>query len=626
MRRLGGLAVLGAALAALLTPALGVAQSGAAPTLKETADSGFPDKFFTLTLPRKATITAGSVSISENGGPVLGLGVEAPGAANAAVLAIDASNSMAGPPIAGAMNAARAFMAQRNTNLPVAVLAFGPEQSVLTSFSTDKAELAAAVGKAPPLAEGTHIFDTLVKAADLTKDEGLDRATVVLLSDGTDVGSESTKPQAFAALADANIRVFTVGLKSKQYDPSTLKELAQRTGGSYAESATPGALEGIFAEISARLANEYVVSYRSLLPPKVKATVTMSVAGFTPVSASYTTPAIDFSPQGTFKGTWADSVITSPYLMIFVVVSVLGLIAFALLTAVDVRARSMKRRMAAYVNIPSEEEGRIRRAEVTAMLAESAERRVKGQRWWQNFERDVEISDINASPMTLAGWSLIAGVITSIVFAIGFQSLWGLLIGLIAPMVMRLFVSLKLARKRAAFGEQLPDNLDVLAGALRAGHSLVGAMNVMVEGAAEPSKTELRRVMQDEQLGVPVDEAIMIMATRMQNEDVEQVALVTRLQREAGGNTAEVLDRVVENIRGKMELRRLVKVLTAQGRMARWILTALPIVLAGWILVINPDWLDPLFETGLGRLALVAWAVMLLIGSYMLKKITEIVV
>jgi tight adherence protein B len=517
-------------------------------------------------------------------------------------------------------------MAQRNTNLPVAVLAFGPEQSVLTSFSTDKAELAAAVGKAPPLAEGTHIFDTLVKAADLTKDEGLDRATVVLLSDGTDVGSESTKPQAFAALADANIRVFTVGLKSKQYDPSTLKELAQRTGGSYAESATPGALEGIFAEISARLANEYVVSYRSLLPPKVKATVTMSVAGFTPVSASYTTPAIDFSPQGTFKGTWADSVITSPYLMIFVVVSVLGLIAFALLTAVDVRARSMKRRMAAYVNIPSEEEGRIRRAEVTAMLAESAERRVKGQRWWQNFERDVEISDINASPMTLAGWSLIAGVITSIVFAIGFQSLWGLLIGLIAPMVMRLFVSLKLARKRAAFGEQLPDNLDVLAGALRAGHSLVGAMNVMVEGAAEPSKTELRRVMQDEQLGVPVDEAIMIMATRMQNEDVEQVALVTRLQREAGGNTAEVLDRVVENIRGKMELRRLVKVLTAQGRMARWILTALPIVLAGWILVINPDWLDPLFETGLGRLALVAWAVMLLIGSYMLKKITEIVV
>jgi tight adherence protein B len=132
--------------------------------------------------------------------------------------------------------------------------------------------------------------------------------------------------------------------------------------------------------------------------------------------------------------------------------------------------------------------------------------------------------------------------------------------------------------------------------------------------------------MQDEQLGVPIDEAVTVMATRMANEDLEQVALVTRLSREAGGNTAEVLDRVVENIRGKMELRRLVKVLTAQGRMARWILTVLPVALAGWILVINPDWLTPLFNTTLGNVALVAWVVMLLIGSFILKKITEIVV
>jgi tight adherence protein B len=260
------------------------------------------------------------------------------------------------------------------------------------------------------------------------------------------------------------------------------------------------------------------------------------------------------------------------------------------------------------------------------MLAERAERKFKSYRWWQNFERDVEIAGFEASPITMLGWALIGGILGSIVFAILSQSLWGLLVGLVAPVVMRFIVSLRLSSKRAEFGEQLPDNIDVLAGALRAGHSLVGAMNVMVDGAAEPSRDEFRRVMQDEQLGVPIDEAIMVMATRMANEDVEQVALVTRLSREAGGNTAEVLDRVVENIRGKMELRRLVKVLTAQGRMARWILTALPIVLAGWILVINASWLDPLFDTTLGNVALVMWVVMLLIGSYILKKITDIVV
>jgi tight adherence protein B len=148
----------------------------------------------------------------------------------------------------------------------------------------------------------------------------------------------------------------------------------------------------------------------------------------------------------------------------------------------------------------------------------------------------------------------------------------------------------------------------------------------MVEGAAEPSKKEFTRVMQDEQLGVPVDEALTVMSERMQNEDLEQVALVTRLAREAGGNTAEVLDRVVDNIRGKQELRRLVRVLTSQGRLARWILTVLPLALAAWILVINPHWLDPLFNTPIGNVALVMWVVLLVIGTFILKKITTIVV
>jgi tight adherence protein B len=619
-----GIAALGAALAALLAPAFGV---GATPstTLRDAPGTSFPDRVYTLQLPQK-TAVAGKLSVTENGDPVVNLAVEAPGAANAAILLIDASNSMRGAPIAGAMRAARAFMAQRNKNLPVAVLTFGPAQSALVEFTTDSAELGAAVAKPPALAEGTHIYDALVNAAKISQDQGLERSTIVLLSDGTDVGSSATRADALQALAEANVRVFSVGLKSKQYDPEALKGIALRTGGTYAESATPAALEQIFAEISAKLASEYTITYRSLLSPVQKAVVAATVTGFPTAKASYVTPALALSDPGTFDKSWLDSVIISPFLMVFVIVSVLALIAFSVIATLDVRSRSMKRRMSYYVNVPSEEEGHIRRAEVAAMLAEQAERRVKGHRWWQSFERDVEIAEFSVSPMTLIGWSLIAGVLASIVFAIALQSLWGLLVGFAAPFVLRFIVSFRLARKRAAFGEQLPDNLEVLAGALRAGHSLIGALNVMVDGAAEPSQTEFRRVMQDEQLGVPVDEAIMVMSRRMANTDVEQVALVTRLQREAGGNTAEVLDRVVENIRGKMELRRLVKVLTAQGRMARWILTALPIVLAGWILVINPHWLDPLFDTNLGRVALVMWGVMLLIGSYILKKITDIVV
>nr|MBA3401531.1 type II secretion system F family protein [Actinomycetota bacterium] len=221
-------------------------------------------------------------------------------------------------------------------------------------------------------------------------------------------------------------------------------------------------------------------------------------------------------------------------------------------------------------------------------------------------------------------WTLAAAIITSLVVAIMFQSLAGLLAGLFVPLVTRMIVKSRVSKKRKAFREQLPDNLDVLAGALRAGHSLVGAMNVMLESADEPFKSEFRRVLQDEQLGVPLDDALMVMSRRMDNLDVEQVAIVTRLQREAGGNTAEVLDRVVDNIRGRMELQRLVTVLTAQGRIARYILTAIPIFLLGFFLLVNPVWLEPLWQTTVGNIAMVFWVVMLVGGWFAIKKIVEI--
>ena len=175
--------------------------------------------------------------------------------------------------------------------------------------------------------------------------------------------------------------------------------------------------------------------------------------------------------------------IVSPYLAVFIVVSVIALLALALFAGIDARNRSLRHRMSQYVSVPTEEEGRMRRAEVTAMLAAGAQRRVEGHRWWQSFERDVELGGFKYSTVGIAGWTIVGAIVTSLVVAIAFQSLWGLLAGLAVPFVTRYIVKSRVKKKRKAFREQLPDNLDVLAGALRAGHSLVGAMNVMLEGA-----------------------------------------------------------------------------------------------------------------------------------------------
>jgi tight adherence protein B len=110
----------------------------------------------------------------------------------------------------------------------------------------------------------------------------------------------------------------------------------------------------------------------------------------------------------------------------------------------------------------------------------------------------------------------------------------------------------------------------------------------------------------------------------MDNADLEQIALVAELQRRTGGNMAEVLDRVVETVRGRFDLRRLVRTLTAQGRMARWIMTALPVILFAAVSVLNPGYEATLYESTGGQIALAVAALMVVAGSLAIKKIVEI--
>ena len=227
-------------------------------------------------------------------------------------------------------------------------------------------------------------------------------------------------------------------------------------------------------------------------------------------------------------------------------------------------------------------------------------------------------------PIRVLLWTVAGTLLTAWLLAVITGSLILALPALAVPLVVRSMILRKLERKRKAFSEQLPDNLQVLASALRAGHSFVGALSVVIEDADEPSKSEFRRVVADEQLGVPLEDAIRDVVKRMDNEDLEQVALVAALQRRTGGNMAEVLERVTDTIRERFELRRMVQTLTAQGRMSRWIVTALPVGLLLAITAINPGYTKPLFETSGGRIALLIAGMMVVAGSLVIKKIVNI--
>jgi tight adherence protein B len=131
-------------------------------------------------------------------------------------------------------------------------------------------------------------------------------------------------------------------------------------------------------------------------------------------------------------------------------------------------------------------------------------------------------------------------------------------------------------------------------------------------------------VLQDDRLGVLPEDAIRKLARRMANRDIEQVALLAELQRTSGGNSAEILDTVVGTIRERAEIRRLVLTLTAQGRMARWILTALPLVLTAFLWVVHPEVMANFFTSGNGQIALLVAALMVAAGSIVIQRIVDI--
>src|SRR5205814_5904126 len=255
-------------------------------------------------------------------------------------------------------------------------------------------------------------------------------------------------------------------------------------------------------------------------------------------------------------------------------------VALAIMALMGSRRRgTLPKRMAEFVSIPKPPEEERPTAVLTDRVEEGTERLLRRTQWWGRFLDELELAGITWSPRRIVLFTFIGTFFFIWFLSLVTHSTLVALIGLGIPFAVRGVIRRRVTRKRQLFSEQLPDNLQVLASALRAGHSFIGALSVVVEDAPEPSRSEFRRVIADEQLGVSLEDALHVVVERMDNRDLEQVALVAAVQRSSGGNTAEVLDRVVETIRERFELRRMVRTLTAQGRMSRWVVSALPVFL-----------------------------------------------
>lgn len=187
-----------------------------------------------------------------------------------------------------------------------------------------------------------------------------------------------------------------------------------------------------------------------------------------------------------------------------------------------------------------------------------------------------------------------------------------------------LWLRRRVARRIASFERQLPDALTMIAGALRVGQSFLQAADTVSREVPAPLGPELSRLVQETRVNVPLEDALRRLSARVGSLDLDLVVAAVSVQREAGGNLAQVIDRVGETIRDRLRLRGEVRTLTAQGRLSGIIVGSLPLVLGALIWWLSPEYLEILVTSGLGQLMLGAAALLAVIGFFVIRKLVSV--
>ena len=195
---------------------------------------------------------------------------------------------------------------------------------------------------------------------------------------------------------------------------------------------------------------------------------------------------------------------------------------------------------------------------------------------------------------------------------------------IIGAMLPTMYVRRRRTKRMNAFEELLPEAIDLVGRALRAGHPLTAGFKMAADDGPEPVAGEFRRVFEEQRFGLPIQDSLLGMADRVNIVDVRILVTAILIQREVGGNLAEILDNLSAVVRARFTIRRQIRVYTAQGRMTGYLLSALPIILFSMLYMINAEYMSILFTDPIGKFLIVIAISMQLMGFVWIRKIIKI--
>jgi tight adherence protein B len=596
---------------------------------------------YSLPQSSNGTPDLGSVSVTLDGSPLQAKAVPASNGDSrirrTTVLAIDVSKSMgAGGKFAEAKQAANAFLSSIPADVYVGVVTFAGSVRVAQQPSLDRSASRRVIGRLR-LSLGTHLYDGVSRAVDVTGRTG--QRSVLVLSDGRDT-SRTPLAGVTKKLSTTKTKVDVVALAQGSKDRRLIQPLSDAGGGSVISAADPKQLSKVFSTEARILADQLLVT---VTPPSSTTVregtlaVAVSADGQTYTDSAFVAiprtkaatpaprhPATVLTPAPT-GSTVSANVMLGGLTAIGIGCVVLVL---AILGGMGKNELSLEKRIAAYTGKGTGQ--RVSTPAPQGVAAQAVDIAAKALASNRGFEaRLASRLDVAGMSLKPAEWLLLhAGIaVGTAIFLMLLTGGVGLLVvlGLVGGVLLPWFyLGMKRSRRLKAFNAQLPATLQLMAGSLQAGLSLAQGMDTIVREGADPIAGEFRRALVETRLGVQVEDALDSIAERMTSDDFRWTVMAVRIQREVGGNLAELMLNVAATMREREYLRRQVKSLSAEGRFSAYILLVMPPGVLMYEATTNRHYLSPLISTPIGWLMLSVMGVMMGLGAFMMSRMIKL--
>ena len=640
------LPALGLLVAAFTLCVAGPARAADDATIDHSEISGKTVKLL-VTVPGQDEVDLSSVSVTVDGAEADATATSAGNSdevRRTTMLAIDTSGSMKGTRIAAAKAAAITYLDAVPANVRIGIVAFNNEVQVLQQPSLDR-EQSKTLINGLKVRSNTSLYGGVLAAVSATGPaEG--QRQVLVLSDGDDTTS-STLPPVIDAIKKNKIRLDVVALEQGAGGSSDLSSMAAAGNGTVF-SADAATLDQTFSDEAQALARQVLVT--ATVPTSQTnrdATVAVDInAGSEHYTASAfvavksaSSPTGD--PNAGLHTSAASSALDVPRPVMYgalgaIAVGVIGfIVALASGGGRKETKTSLEDQFAVYsasAEASDRSRAKIRtQQKPSSSLAdqarEAAEKALSNNR---NFE--ARIADrLEGAGMALKApeWLLMH---LGIAFAAGMFGLLlgagnpvpGLLLFVLGVVGPWIYLGSRRSRRLKAFDSGLADTLQLMSGSLSAGLSLAQSLDTIVREGTEPITSEFKRVIVESRLGVPLEDALDGVAQRMQSKDFTWVVMAIRIQREVGGNLAELLNTVAATLREREYLRRHVRALSAEGRLSCWILGGLPPAFLLYLTLTKYNYVSVMYTSAIGLVMMFVMVVLLVVGIFWMSKVAKV--